>query len=211
MPHLTPSSLRLDLKCGKGSISTGEKCHKGKSAALTAGAVAGAALGAYGIYHAMKGRGPRHLTGPLKPYLPDARVTGYSRGRPQLPPSLTPNRVLALPGKGTSRQLTGFTPKGLLPFAKPKLSKTQRMRANTEASIKNAERQIAQTAREEVRRLGQIGNTMASAGEAAGNATKLTARNVRLRVEALRRQLEPGYRNSLTSPRRSVISNQPLR
>lgn len=26
---LTPSSLRLDLKCGKGAISKGEKCHKG--------------------------------------------------------------------------------------------------------------------------------------------------------------------------------------
>jgi hypothetical protein len=26
---LTPSSLRLDLKCGKGAISPGEKCTKG--------------------------------------------------------------------------------------------------------------------------------------------------------------------------------------
>lgn len=26
---LTPSTVRLDLKCGKGAISEGEKCHKG--------------------------------------------------------------------------------------------------------------------------------------------------------------------------------------
>lgn len=28
---LTPSTLRLDLKCGNGAISEGEKCHKGLS------------------------------------------------------------------------------------------------------------------------------------------------------------------------------------
>lgn len=28
---LTPSTVRLDLKCGNGSISEGEKCHKGKA------------------------------------------------------------------------------------------------------------------------------------------------------------------------------------
>jgi hypothetical protein len=28
---ITPATLRLDLKCGKGSISPGEKCHKGKA------------------------------------------------------------------------------------------------------------------------------------------------------------------------------------
>ena len=207
MDSLTPAFLRLDLKCGKGSVSKGEKCHKGAIVGLTAGVV-GTALGAYGIYNATK-RGKRTSnllsgsrrngtggigspTKPLTPYLPNARVTGYSRGRPQPATTLTPK---GLPTSGGSMpQLTGFTPKGLLPFAKPKLSKTQRMRANTEASIKTAERQIAQTFQEEVRRVGQIGNTMVSTGEAAGNATKLTARNLRLRVEALRRQVEPGYR-----------------
>ena len=56
---LTPATLRADLKCGKGSISEGEKCSKGavskagrtealKTAgkvALVAGALAGGALG----------------------------------------------------------------------------------------------------------------------------------------------------------------------
>jgi hypothetical protein len=68
------------------------------------------------------------------------------------------------------------------------------MRENTAAAVTAAEQRIAQTAKEEVRRLGQIGNTMAAAGEAAGMSTKLTARNLRLRVEAARRKYEPGYR-----------------
>ena len=32
---LTPSTLRQDLKCGKGSISKGEKCHKGAATTVT--------------------------------------------------------------------------------------------------------------------------------------------------------------------------------
>jgi hypothetical protein len=68
------------------------------------------------------------------------------------------------------------------------------MRENTAAAVRNAEGAIAQTAREEVRRVGQIGNTMATAGEAAGMATKTTLRELRLRTEAARRRFEPGYR-----------------
>jgi hypothetical protein len=68
------------------------------------------------------------------------------------------------------------------------------MRENTATAVRQAEGAIAQTAREEIRRLGQIGNTMASAGEAAGMATKTTLRELRLRTEAARRRYEPGYR-----------------
>jgi hypothetical protein len=68
------------------------------------------------------------------------------------------------------------------------------MRENTAAAVTAAEQRIAQTAKEEVRRLGQIGNTMAAAGEAAGMATKTAARELRLRTEAARRRFEPGYR-----------------
>jgi hypothetical protein len=68
------------------------------------------------------------------------------------------------------------------------------MRANTAAAVKNAEAGIAQTAREEVRRIAQIGNTMAAAGEATGMAAKTTLRELRLRTEAARRRFEPGYR-----------------
>ena len=32
--NLTPTTLRLDLKCGKGSISKGEKCSKGAATAV---------------------------------------------------------------------------------------------------------------------------------------------------------------------------------
>lgn len=91
-------------------------------------------------------------------------------------------------------RLPGLTPRALLAPAPTRKSKTQRMRENTAAAMKNAEGRIAQTAREEIRRVAQIGNTMAATGEAAGMATKLTARNLRLRVEAARRKYEPGYR-----------------
>ncbi len=68
---LTPSTLRLDLKCGRGAISEGEKCHvgpatkvqeksaakkseskglTGKQKAQVAGLVAYAALGAASLY-----------------------------------------------------------------------------------------------------------------------------------------------------------------
>jgi hypothetical protein len=68
------------------------------------------------------------------------------------------------------------------------------MRSNTAVAVRKAEGAVAQTAREEVRRLAQIGNTMAAAGEATGMATKTTLRELRLRTEAARRRWEPGYR-----------------
>lgn len=68
------------------------------------------------------------------------------------------------------------------------------MRENTQSAMREAEGAIAQTAREEVRRVGQIGNTMAKAGEATGMAAKTTFRELRLRTEAARRRYEPGYR-----------------
>ena len=68
------------------------------------------------------------------------------------------------------------------------------MRANTAAAVMNAEGRVAQTAREEVRRVAQIGNTMAAAGEATGMVAKTTMRELRLRTEAARRRFEPGYR-----------------
>ena len=91
-------------------------------------------------------------------------------------------------------RLPGVTPRALLMPARKRKSKTQRMRENTAASMRTAEQKIAQTAREEVRRIGQIGNTMAAAGEATGNITKNALRELRLRTEAARRRYEPGYR-----------------
>ncbi len=176
---LTPAALRLDLKCGRGSISEGEKCTKGRATRaekpgttrkLFAAGLAAAALGA-GAY-AISRRGGRPSTAPLSPAQP-ASSTSEAASPPRLP---------------------GFTPKGLLKPAPLRQSKTQRMRENTSAAIRNAESRIAQTAREETRRLAQIGNTMAAAGEATGMAAKLTARNLRLRTEAARRKYEPGYR-----------------
>lgn len=97
------------------------------------------------------------------------------------------------PESGPPR-LPGLTPRGLLAPSPARKSKTQRMRENTTAGVRTAESRIAQTAREEVRRIAQIGNTMAAAGEATGMAAKTTMRELRLRTEAARRKYEPGYR-----------------
>jgi hypothetical protein len=182
---LTPSTIRLDLKCGKGSISSGEKCHKGSAIstgqALTAGAVA-LGVGALTAYALTRGK--------------TARTAAPRSG---VPPSPTPSGPSALrtPRPSGPARLTGTPePFGLLPPGRRPKSKTQRMRENTQAAVRQAEGAVAQTAREEVRRIGQIGNTMASVGEATGMATKTALREVRLRTEAARRRFEPGYRRS---------------
>ena len=164
---LTPRTIRLDLKCGKGAISEGEKCTKGPTAkvaviGLTAGALA---LGAVAL-------SKRRRSGTARP----------------------PSSVPGFRGPSPAPRLPGSSPRALLKAAPPRQSKTQRMRANTAAAVKNAEGRLAQTAREEVRRIGQIGNTMAAAGEATGMAAKTTMRELRLRTEAARRRFEPGYR-----------------
>lgn len=42
---LTPSTIRVDLKCGKGAISKGEKCHKGPATTVTKAALAVVGVG----------------------------------------------------------------------------------------------------------------------------------------------------------------------
>ena len=159
--------------CGASHIPAANTCHKQggmstrKKAAIAAG-IGAAALGIGALAYASQRK--RVQAGPTRVAPPPQASRS---ARPQLP---------------------GITPKGLLPPARKRKSKTQRMRENTAAAVTAAEQRIAQTAKEEVRRLGQIGNTMAAAGEAAGMSTKLTARNLRLRVEAARRRYEPGYR-----------------
>lgn len=199
---LSPSTLRLDLKCGKGAISKGEKCHKGPASAvthvmLTAGAV-GLGLGIAKAVSRPRAQGRVFVTPDPPPKPPSA--SGLTAPRNPAPSGgpITPVRVRVeqpqLPGDRTTRRLQGLTPKGLLPPSRPRQSKTARMRANTAAAMRQAEGAIAQTAREEVRRIAQIGNTMALAGEATGMAAKTTLRELRLRTEAARRRFEPGYK-----------------
>ena len=93
----------------------------------------------------------------------------------------------------TTPQLPGAPgPTGLLKAGR--LSKTQRMRENTKAAVKIAEGRIGETVKAEIKRVAQIGNTMAAAGEATGMMAKTTLRELRLRTEAARRKLEPGYK-----------------
>lgn len=195
--HHKPSMRRTDSagkRCGQSYISSGKQCQQ-KGAfptrkAIAAGlGVAALGVGAYALTR-KRGRKPIQLTTP-DPW--DAPFTP----RPLQPakPSF-PKPLPALPGDRTTRQLTGITPIALLPPARRPKSKTQRMRENTATAMRQAESAIGQTAREEVRRVGQIGNTMATTGEAAGMAVKTTLRELRLRTEAARRRFEPGYRRS---------------
>jgi hypothetical protein len=175
-PLMKRDSLRADKKCGGSGIADNKRCHVGGStggswprtatiaAALTAGGLAA---------YAMSRRGS---------------------GSNQAAPGGAPPEGGGFKPPGPPMLPRPLTPKGLLPQGAPRMSKTQRMRENTAAAVRNAEGAIAQTAREEVRRVGQIGNTMATAGEAAGMATKTTLRELRLRTEAARRRFEPGYR-----------------
>ena len=116
-----------------------------------------------------------------------------TRGGPNTAPASTSSTPSGPP------RLPGYTPRALLASGAPRKSKTQRMRENTTAAMRNAEGRIAQTAREEVRRVAQIGNTMAAAGEATGMAAKTGLRELRLRTEAARRRFEPGYRSTPAS------------
>lgn len=171
--------------CGESHIPAGHTCHKRgggmstrKKAAIAAG-LGAAALGIGAVAYASRRK--RVQVGPTR-VAPPPRSS--RSGRPRLPGTPEPDYP----------RLPGLTPKGLLPPARKRKSKTQRMRENTAAAVTAAEQRIAQTAKEEVRRLGQIGNTMAATGEAAGMATKTAARELRLRTEAARRRFEPGYR-----------------
>jgi hypothetical protein len=169
---ITPRTIRTDLKCGKGAISEGEKCSKGPATKVAIAAGIGLTAGALALGAVALSKRGRSGS---------ARPSSSTSANP-VGPSPTP-------------LLPGSSPRALLQAAPPRQSKTQRMRANTAAAVKNAESRIAQTAREEVRRVAQIGNTMAAAGEATGMAAKTTMRELRLRTEAARRRFEPGYRS----------------
>jgi len=172
------------VPCGESHIPRGRTCHKKGGGFPTRTAVAAgltaAALGAGAFAYSRRRTRIQPVKVTVLPHTPGST----ERGAPRLPGSRDPDMPL----------LPGITPRALLMPARKRKSKTQRMRENTAASMRTAEKRIAQTAREEVRRLGQIGNTMAAAGEAAGNVTKTTTREVRLRTEAARRRFEPGYR-----------------
>ncbi len=106
----------------------------------------------------------------------------------------TPPEAGPAPRSGPPLLPRPLTPKGLLPQGAPRKSKTQRMRENTAAAARSAERSIGRAAQAEITRAGAVANAMAASGEATGMAAKTGFREVRLRAEALRRRFEPGYR-----------------
>lgn len=205
---MTPSTLRTDAghRCGKGYIAAGKRCQQkgafptGKAIAIGLGATALTA-GAIALTRSRRG-------GPKPP--------GTSSGPTAPPPSPTPSGPSAprapLPSspKGPARLPGAPEPYGLLPPGRRPKSKTQRMHENTQAAMRRAEQSVSETTREEIRRLGRIGNAMADLGEAAGMATKTRLREVRLRTEAARRRFEPGYRRSpAAAPQQLAPGNDP--
>jgi hypothetical protein len=198
---------RADTKCGNSYIAKGKKCRKGqglsprgRKIAAAAGVGLTAGLVAAALYRKRPGGG-----------IPTSGVGTAPPGNPGTPSLSGAPAGAKLAGLAAQRRLTGLTPKGLLPPSPPRKSKTQRMRENTSASIKLAEQRIGQTAKEEVRRLAQIGNTMAAAGEASGNVVKTTMRELRLRAEAARRKYEPGYRKAKPKQLTSGALRLPMR
>jgi hypothetical protein len=204
---MSQTSHRNDAKCGNSYIAKGKKCRKGqglsprgRKIAAAAGVSLTAGLVAAALYRKRPGGG-----------LPSSGVGTAPPGNPGTPSLSGAPAGAKLAGLAAQRRLTGLTPKGLLPPSPPRKSKTQRMRENTSASIKIAEQRIGQTAKEEVRRLAQIGNTMAAAGEASGNVVKTTMRELRLRAEAARRKYEPGYRKEKPKQLTSGALRLPMR
>jgi hypothetical protein len=204
---MSQTSHRNDAKCGNSYIAKGKKCRKGqglsprgRKIAAAAGVGLTAGFVAAALYRKRPGGG-----------LPSSGVGTAPPGNPGTPSLSGAPAGAKLAGLAAQRRLTGLTPKGLLPPSPPRKSKTQRMRENTSASIKAAEQRIGQTAKEEVRRLAQIGNTMAAAGEASGNVVKTTMRELRLRAEAARRKYEPGYRKEKPKQLTSGALRLPMR
>ena len=209
---LTPSTLRLDIKCGKSGISQGEKCHKGTATqkAVTAGSVGravgigvagvGVGIGAIAIIKAAmrpRGRQSFNSPGPSSPP-PSSSALSAPRGPQPSGGPITPVRV-----RVEQPRITGSTPAGLLRAAPRPKSKTQRMRENTAAATRSAEQAIGRAAQAEITRAGAVANAMASAGEATGMTVKTTLRELRLRTEAARRRFEPGYRAAPAARRRA--------
>lgn len=221
---ITPSILRLDKKCGASGIPDNAICHKSgsagsarraspsvtynrsKKAVAISGGAALAAIGAVGLAAGYRRhvQGKIHVTNPSaggpSPDPWDAPFTPRPP-RPSSPPR--PESPRLLPGDRTTRQLTGLTPRALLPPGRPPKSKTQRMRENTAAAVQGAERAMGRAAQAEITRAGAVANAMASAGEATGMTVKTTLRELRLRTEAARRRFEPGYRAAPAARRRA--------
>lgn len=193
--RLTVGEIRADKKCGESAIPDNRKCTKNtkntRNAVITAGAILGSAA-ALGLALRSKKAPAATISTAIVPR-PGITPRMVRRNPPPTPTPKSTTAPRALPGTPP--------PYGLLSPAPPRLSKTARMRANTAAAEKVAEQRIAQTAREELRRIGQIGNTMAATGEAAGMRVKTTVREVKLRLEAARRKFEPGYRSVPVAPK----------
>jgi hypothetical protein len=182
---LTPSTLRHDLKCGKGAISKGEKCHVGPASSVASpqpGAfptgkaiAAGLTAGAIGAALLHKGSRKAILSAPAN-----------SRRVAQRAITEVVHRTTAKPP--TMR----LTPKAFEQLKPP--SKTERLHIAAKTANQEAERAIAKAAEAEVERAAAVGNAMFKAGKATRASLRSGTRRHNLTVEKLRRRYEPGYR-----------------
>jgi len=173
---LTPSTLRLDLKCGQGAIAQGKTCHKGgaipRRAALAAGLTAGAVGGAL----LFKGSRKAIFNAP-----------GRARRAAQQGVTEAVHRATAKPPS------MRFPEDGPLATMRPP-SKTERLHKAAQSANREAEQAISKAAQAEIERTVAVASAMHKSGKAARASVRSGVRRHNLTIEKLRRRYEPGYR-----------------
>lgn len=173
---LTAAGFRADLKCGKGSISPGEKCSKGPS---TKALLTGAAITALGVGLTLKGSRKAILTTP-------STVKRASQGLTrEVLHKVRPLNTTPLRFKGEALNTLRAS------------SKTEVIAFNAKQARKEAQTNLSKLGRitkGELPSAGQLGKTAGSTVKAGRLTAESLTRRARLTTEYHRRKMEPGYR-----------------
>lgn len=173
---LTAANFRSDLKCGKGSISPGEKCSKGPS---TKALLAGAAITALGVGLTLRGSRKAILSTP-------STVKRASQGiTRELLHKVRPVNTKHIKFKGEALDTLRAS------------SKTEIMAFNARQARKEAQKNLSKLGRitkGELPSAGDLGRTAGSTVKAGRLTAGSLTRKARLTSEYYRRKMEPGYR-----------------
>lgn len=206
MTALTPKTIRLDLKCGKGSISKGEKCRKGPATQVRelAEKVAPAALGlgvAAGLI-ALRRRGRANAQRPREvpkvssdpPATPRSAISRSMQGRGErLANAMMENnrKRLREDPEGVRRQMRTSSPRAAYAGLMEELSKFNRSRSRR--YTQSSRRRSAPT-------LEQWGQAAQQGPEALGRMMSSSTSNRRTRIKRRERS------GLLQPPRRDVYA-----
>lgn len=181
---LTPATIRLDLKCGRGAIAQGKTCHKGGAIPRRAALAAGLTAGALGGALLFKGSRKAILNAP-----------GRARRAAQQGVTEAVHRATAKPPS------MRFPKDGPLGTMRPP-SKTERLHKAAQSANREAEQAISKAAQAEIERTVAVASAMHKSGKAARASLRSGMRRHNLTVEKLRRRYEPGYRRPARSGKR---------